>query len=100
MVVGDLELEPASRRLRRSGEAVEVTGTEFSLLELLVREAGRVVRREQLFREVLGRRPVAFDRSLDVHVSNLRKKLGPLPDGGERIKTVRGVGYQYVRVGE
>ena len=50
-----------------------------------------------LFREVLGRRPAAFDRSLDVHVSNLRKKLGALPGGGERIKTVRGLGYQYVR---
>ena len=98
MVVGDLELDPASRRLRRGGEAVEVTGTEFSLLKLLVRQAGHVVRREQLFKEVLGRRPVAFDRSLDVHVSNLRKKLGPLTDGGERIKTVRGVGYQYVKV--
>jgi len=98
LVVADLELDPAARRLRRGGEPVEVTGTEFSLLEALVRQAGRVVRREQLFKEVLGRRPVSFDRSLDVHVSNLRKKLGPLPDGGERIKTVRGVGYQYVRL--
>jgi len=99
LVVGDLRLDPGARRVQRGGEAIEVTGTEYSLLEALVREAGKVVRRDVLFREVLGRRPVPYDRSLDVHVSNLRRKLGALPDGGERIKSVRGVGYQYVRTG-
>jgi DNA-binding response OmpR family regulator len=99
LVVGDVELDPGSRRARRGGEPVNLTGTEFRLLEELLREAGTVVPRETLFREVLGRRAAAFDRSLDVHVSNLRRKLGPLPDGGERIATVRGVGYQYVREG-
>jgi two-component system response regulator CpxR len=98
VVVGDLRLDPGARRVQRGGETVEVTGTEYSLLEALVRDAGKVVKREALYREVLGRRPVPYDRSLDVHVSNLRRKLGPLPDGGERIKSVRGVGYQYVRV--
>ena len=97
ITVGDLRLEPGARRVQRGGESIEVTGTEYSLLELLVREAGKVVKRDVLFREVLGRRPVPYDRSLDVHVSNLRRKLGALPDGGERIKSVRGVGYQYVR---
>jgi len=97
ITVGDLRLEPGARRVQRGGELVEVTGTEYSLLEVLVRDAGKVVRRDTLFREVLGRRPVPYDRSLDVHVSNLRRKLGPLPDGGERLKSVRGVGYQYVR---
>ena len=97
ITVGDLRLEPGARRVQRGGESIEVTGTEYSLLELLVREAGKVVKRDVLFREVLGRRPVPYDRSLDVHVSNLRRKLGELPDGGERIKSVRGVGYQYVR---
>ena len=97
ITVGDLRLEPGARRVQRGGESIEVTGTEYSLLELLVREAGKVVKRDLLFREVLGRRPVPYDRSLDVHVSNLRRKLGELPDGGERIKSVRGVGYQYVR---
>jgi DNA-binding response OmpR family regulator len=99
LVVGDLRLDPGARQARRGDEAVELTGTEYSLLERLVREAGTVVRRDVLFREVLGRRAVSFDRSLDVHVSNLRRKLGPLPDGRERIKTVRGMGYQYVRPG-
>jgi DNA-binding response OmpR family regulator len=97
LAVGDVELDAGARRVRRAGEAVELTGTEFTLLERLLREAGAVARREDLYRDVLGRRPSAFDRSLDVHVSALRRKLGPLPDGGERIKTVRGVGYQYVR---
>ena len=97
VAVGDLRLEPGARRVQRGGETVEVTGTEYSLLETLARDAGRVVKRDVLYREVLGRRPVPYDRSLDVHVSNLRRKLGPLPDGGERIKSVRGVGYQYVR---
>ncbi|MFH1178013.1 MAG: response regulator transcription factor [Acidobacteriota bacterium] len=96
MVVGDLRLESGSRRAFCGGAAVELTGTEYSLLELLVREAGRVVRREALFREVLGRRGASYDRSLDVHVSNLRRKLGPLPGGVERIKNVRRLGYQYV----
>jgi DNA-binding response OmpR family regulator len=97
LVVGDLEVLPAAREVRRGGERVELTGTEFSILEYLVRSAGTVVRKEAVFRDVLGRRAVSYDRSVDVHVSNLRRKLGPLPDGGERIKTVRGVGYQYVR---
>jgi two-component system response regulator CpxR len=56
-----------------------------------------VVSRDELSRTALGRRASSFDRSLDVHLSNLRRKLGPLPDGGERIKTVRGMGYQYVK---
>lgn len=100
VVVGDLELLPGSREVRRGGERVELTGTEFSILEFLVRAAGTVVKKEVLFRQVLGRRAVSYDRSVDVHVSNLRRKLGPLPGGGERIKTVRGVGYQYVRLEE
>jgi two-component system response regulator CpxR len=96
VTVGDLELDAGARRVRRAGEVVELTGTEFSLLERLVRAAGTVVRRDALFREVLGRRAAAYDRSLDVHLSNLRRKLGPLPGGGERIATLRGVGFQYV----
>jgi two-component system response regulator CpxR len=56
-----------------------------------------VVSRDDLSRQAFGRRASAYDRSLDVHLSNLRRKLGPLPDGGERIKTVRGVGYLYVK---
>jgi two-component system response regulator CpxR len=95
--VGDLELDPGAREVRRAGEPVELTGLEFAILERLARDAGQVVRREALYREVLGRRPSSLDRSLDVHLSALRRKLGAAAGGGERIKTVRGVGYQYLR---
>jgi len=95
--VGDLTIDPGARSVTCGDEPVELTGVEFSLLEVLVRRAGQVVGRDELTREVLGRRPSPFDRALDVHVSALRRKLGPLPGGGERIKTVRGVGYLYVR---
>jgi two-component system response regulator CpxR len=99
LVVGDLEMDAGSREVRNSAGEVELTGAEFAVLETLVRAAGTVVTRDDVSRQALGRRASAFDRSLDVHLSNLRRKLGPLPDGGERIKTVRGVGYLYVKPG-
>jgi two-component system response regulator CpxR len=95
--VGDLEMDMGARRVLCSFNEVELTGAEFAVLEILVQAAGTVVTRDDLSRQALGRRASAFDRSLDVHLSNLRRKLGPLPDGGERIKTVRGVGYLYVK---
>ena len=100
LVVGDLRLDLGARTVKVNDDEVRLTGIEFGLLERLVRNAGTVVDRGDLSREVLGRRASTFDRSLDVHLSNLRKKLGPLADGAERIKTVRGVGYIYVRAAE
>jgi two-component system response regulator CpxR len=97
LAIGDLEIDLGARRVLSAGREVELTGAEFAILETLVRAAGSVVTRDALSREALGRRASAFDRSLDVHLSNLRRKLGPLPDGGDRIKTVRGVGYLYVK---
>jgi len=97
LVVGDVEMDVGARVVRVAGDELTLTGTEFSLLELLLRHAGQVVERMVLSREVLGRRANPFDRSLDVHISNLRRKLGPGPAGADRIKTLRGVGYQYVR---
>lgn len=88
-------MDPGTRRVQSGGKRVELTAVEFNLLEQLLRSAGRVVEREQLAEEVLGRKLSALDRSLDVHVSNLRKKLGARADGEERIKTIRGVGYIY-----
>jgi two-component system response regulator CpxR len=75
------------------GEEVKLTTAEFDLLEALMKEAGNVVAREDLAMTVLGRKLTAFDRAIDMHVSNLRRKLGPTPSGGERIKTVRSSGY-------
>jgi len=95
--VADLAVDPGNRSVMLSGDEVQLTGTEFELLLVLARGAGRVVDRNELSKGALGRRANPYDRSLDVHVSNLRRKLGPLPDGGERIKTIRGVGYQYIR---
>jgi len=97
IMVDDLEMDIGSRRVSCSLGDVDLTGAEFAVLETLVRAAGTVVSRDELSRRALGRRASAFDRSLDVHLSNLRKKLGQLPGGGERIKTVRGVGYLYVK---
>jgi DNA-binding response OmpR family regulator len=95
LAVGDVELNPRSRIVRRAGDEVVLTSVEFALLEILMKAAGHVVSREHLSSQGLGRRLSQTDRSIDVHVSNLRKKLGAAPDGGDRIKTVRGFGYQY-----
>lgn len=93
--VGDLEIETPTRVVRRACETIELTAVEYDLLLMLVRRAGRVVTREELSKEVLGRSLSPFDRSIDMHVSNLRKKLGHQANGVERLKTIRGVGYIY-----
>jgi DNA-binding response OmpR family regulator len=97
IVAGDLELRPGTREALLSGVALILTSAEFNVLETLVRRIGRVVSKGDLSEHALGRKLERYDRSIDVHVSNLRKKLGPLPDGAPRIKTVRGAGYIYVR---
>ncbi len=99
IAVGDVELDPAARTVRRGGEPVELTSVEFGMLEALMRSSGQVVTREQLAQSVLGRKFMPYDRSIDMHVSKLRKKLGD-SEGGERIKTIRGVGYVFTRPSE
>jgi two-component system response regulator CpxR len=74
-----------------------LTSVEFALLEALMRAAGQVVTRETLAQNVLGRRFMPYDRSIDVHVSKLRRKLGDQSADAERIKTIRGVGYVFTR---
>ncbi len=95
--VADIILEPAARTVTRNGEILSLTEVEFSILENLMRGAGGVIERQDLAQKVLGRRLSYDDRSLDVHMSNLRKKLGSPDFEHERIKTIRGVGYLYVR---
>jgi two-component system, OmpR family, response regulator CpxR len=97
--VGDVELNPATRMVLRGGEVVDLTAVEFNLLDVLLREAGRVVTRDELAKIALGRLFSPYDRSIDMHISKLRKKLGEDGKGGERIKTVRGVGYIYAAPG-
>ena len=93
--IDDLELNQGSRTLTQSGEPVDLTSTEFSILLELLQHRGEVVSKRDLYVSALGREPVAHDRSLDMHVSNLRRKLGSDPRGENRIETIRGIGYQY-----
>jgi len=95
--IGDIELDPATRTVKHGGQPVELTSVEFNLLEVLLREAGRVVTREELVSAVLSRKFSPFDRSIDMHVSKVRKKLGDINGDAEHIKTVRGVGYILAR---
>lgn len=94
---GDVEMDTRARVLRCGGELLELTAMEFDLLAMLMQAVGQVVTREELARDVLKRKLLAFDRSLDMHISKLRRKLGPGANGGERIKTVRGIGYIWVQ---
>jgi DNA-binding response OmpR family regulator len=94
--IGDIELDEPFRRVTRAGAAVELTGAEFSLLQLLISRPGTPFSRQELIPRVLSRQESGIDRSIDSLVSNLRRKLGPFPDGSERIRSVRGVGYVYV----
>jgi len=95
IAVGDIELDSGTRTVRRGGAPVDLTTVEFDLLAALLQVAGATVSREELVRRVLGREFSPFDRSIDTHVCNLRRKLGPLDQGGDRIKGVRGAGYLY-----
>jgi DNA-binding response OmpR family regulator len=95
LIVGDLRLDPASREAWIQGRLISITSVEFALLEMLVQQAGRIVSREELTEAVLGRKLGPFDRVIDVHVSNIRKKLGS-NEGMERIKAIRGSGYLFV----
>jgi len=94
--IGDIELDEPFRRVTRGGEAVELTGAEFSLLQLLISRPGTAFSRQELIPRVLSRQESGIDRSIDSLVSNLRRKLGPFPDGSERIRSIRGVGYVYL----
>lgn len=90
---GDIEMDVGARIVRIAGKDTELTSVEFKLLEALLRSAGKVVSREKLAMAALERTLGPFERSLDVHVSNLRRKLGPADDGSPRIRTLRSEGY-------
>ena len=92
--VNGVVLDPATREVTCDGRQVELTTLEFDLLRLLMRAAGRVLSRDALMEEIYDRKATPFDRSVDMHISHLRKKL---ENGRQRIKTVRGVGYQFLK---
>lgn len=93
--VDDIELEPGTRRVLKHGQAIDLTAVEFNLLTVLLQSAGSVVSREELNRVVLGREYSPYDRSIDVHISKLRKKLGEKVGKADRIQAIRGEGYLY-----
>jgi two-component system response regulator CpxR len=95
--VGDLTVDSVTRCVLVNERSVTLTKTEFNILSLLISKAGQVFVRDVLSELALGRPLGRFDRSLDVHISNLRRKLGPLPDGRDRITYIREVGYRYLR---
>ena len=94
--VGDLEMDLKSRSVRVGREGITLTSAEFKMLECLLVNAGKLVRLENLSTEVLRRHHTVYDRSISVHMSNLRRKIGPYPTGDERITTIRGEGFIYV----
>lgn len=89
-----LELNRAARTVLQNGQKIDLTDVEFALLEALMQAPGKVVTREEMSESVLGRQFHPFDRSLDMHVSRLRKKLSEQGASEDQVKTIRGVGYQ------
>jgi two-component system response regulator CpxR len=92
--INGVALDPGTREVRADGQPVELTTFEFDILEQLMRGAGRVLSRDALMESLYNRKATPFDRSIDMHVSHLRRKLEA---GRPRIKTIRGVGYQFLR---
>ncbi|WP_018151714.1 response regulator transcription factor [Leeia oryzae] len=95
--VGDLSIWPGRRQAAWKQQEVQLTSTEFNLLETLARHAGKPVSKEELSEAALGRPLTRYDRSIDVHLSSIRHKLGPLPDGRSCIQTVFRLGYQLIK---
>jgi two-component system response regulator CpxR len=91
----DIELDLAARTVSKAGQPLKLTSAEFDLLRAFFESPGQVLTRESLVENVLDRKFSPFDRSIDLHISNLRRKLGPQNDGAERIRSVRGIGYLY-----
>jgi two-component system OmpR family response regulator len=95
--VGTLAVWPEKRKAEQAGQPVELTSTEFGLLEVLVRNAGQVVSKDELSEQALGRPLMRFDRSIDMHMCNIRQKLGEAADGRSHIQTVIRKGYMLIR---
>ena len=97
--VGELTVDPVAHRATLEGKELPLTGYEFTLLRVLAERAGRVLSREQIMELARGNAEDAFDRSIDVHISRLRQKLGDDPKKPRLLKTVRGIGYVYAGEG-
>lgn len=93
---GPLVLSPGSRQAVWHGKPLELTGTEFALLEVLARHAGSLVSKQDISQQAFNRPLTRFDRRIDVHISAIRQKLGNRPDGQPWIRNVRSLGYQFL----
>ncbi|GAA5135642.1 response regulator transcription factor [Thalassotalea piscium] len=96
--INHVTLDNATREVHCHGQIVELTGTEYQILELLMNQQGQIVSKEQISEQVLHRRLSAFDRSIDMHVSNIRRKL-QAKSPNEKLKTIRGAGYLFLTGG-
>jgi len=94
--LGDVELDEGARTVRRQNQEVELTSVEFDLLAFFMKNPVKVLERDEIVKQILGRESAPDDRSIDVHISNLRKKLGRAADGSDRIRAIRGIGYIFV----
>ena len=100
VAVGPIRLNMGNHQARVAGAAVALTGAELRVLELLMRSVGQVISRDALTEQALGRKLAAYDRSIDTHISNLRRKLGLGGDGQPEIRNIRGSGYLLTPGGE
>jgi len=98
LTIGDVEMDFSAREVTVAGYKVELTSTEFNILNVLMSEAGKVITKADLSETVLGRKLMRYDRSIDMHISNLRHKLTQYGKDSNLIKTVRGIGYQYTAI--
>lgn len=96
LIVGDICLDINTQTVTKNNKKINLTGIEYQLLEMLLEKAGTVVERQSLSEQVLGRELSYDDRSIDVHIASIRRKLGKMVSNTERIKTIRGIGHLYV----
>lgn len=97
LIIGDLIIRPEQRRVEINGNIINLTSTEYNLLEVLAKNAGQVVSKKELSQQGMGKPLARFDRSIDVHMSSIRQKIGTLHDGRDCIQTVYRMGYQLIK---
>jgi two-component system, OmpR family, response regulator RegX3 len=98
--IGEIRLDPAKREVRRDGKALELSRKEYDLLELLMRDAGTVIKRERLIEQVWDTNWFGSTKTLDVHVNGLRRKLGDDSAAPRYLHTIRGVGFRFASADE
>ena len=96
LTYGELTIRSSNRSVYLQRKKIDLTGAEFSILYLLAQKAGMIITKAELSEQALGKPLSSFDRSIDVHISHIRQKLGPPPNGQQWITAIRGKGYQFI----